>query len=84
MASIQYTIRGIPSNVDKMIRKRSLREGKSFNATVVQLLETAVTGGKVPSESPDIFDRMFGAGTLDPEFDEVIKDLSKIDEDLWK
>ena len=84
MSKIQYTIRGIPPAVDKIIRKRSARTGKSFNGTVVAILSAAVSTDLTTKTKPDIYDRLYGANTLGPEFDEAIKELSKVDKDLWK
>jgi hypothetical protein len=39
MKSMQYTIRGIPPEVDACLRKRAREEGKSLNALVVEVLE---------------------------------------------
>lgn len=83
MTKIQYTIRNIPPAVDKVIKKRSKQTGKSFNQTVVDLLSLQTFGTtKVPTD--DNFDWLFGANTLDDSFDEAIKDLSQIDEKLWR
>lgn len=85
MTKIQYTIRNIPPAVDQVIKKRSKQSGKSFNQTVVDLL-TLQAFGTVKPPPEDNFDWLFGAGkdSLDPGFDEAIKDLSKPDPKLWK
>ena len=84
MNTVQYTIRGIPTDVDLMIRKRAKREGKSFNKTVVELLENSLFSKKAANKSKDIFERMRGANTLDDKFFEAIEAQSQIDESLWK
>ncbi len=83
MSNIQYTIRNIPSPVDKVIRKRSKQTGKSFNQTVVDLLSLQTFG---TTEIPDKFnfDWLYNQNTLDDNFDKAIKDMSQIDEKLWK
>ncbi len=83
MSNIQYTIRNIPLSVDKVIRKRSKQTGKSFNQTVVDLLSLQTFGTTEISETPN-FDWLFNKNTLDNNFDKAIKDISHIDESLWK
>jgi len=82
MTKIQYTIRNIPSAVDKVIRKRSQQSGKSFNQTVVDLLSLQTFGTTKPKED-DNFDWLFGANTLDASFNDAIQELSQIDYKLW-
>jgi len=78
MSKIQYTIRGIPEPVDRVIKKRAKQTGKSFNKTVVDILSLQ-TFGTTDSKDDDNFDFLFGADTLDEAFDEAIRDLSKVD-----
>ena len=83
MNTLQYTIRGIPKEVDAMIRKRALREGKSFNKTVVDIIQAEVTGS-TKIQKTTVFDKLRGANLLDEGFDKAIKDQSHVDPDLWK
>jgi hypothetical protein len=83
MTNIQYTIRNIPSPVDKVIRKRTKQTGKSFNQTVVELLSLQTLGTTEISEDSN-FDWLFNKKTLDNNFDKAIKDISQVDENLWK
>jgi hypothetical protein len=83
MSNIQYTIRNIPLPVDKVIRKRSKRTGKSFNQTVVDLLSLQTFGTTDVSDNSN-FDWLFNKNTLDNNFDKAIKDVSQVDEQLWK
>lgn len=45
MASIQYTVRGVPSDLDAELRREAHATGKTLNALVVETLEQA----KLPS-----------------------------------
>lgn len=83
MSKIQYTIRNIPEQVDKVIRKRAKQEGNSFNQTVVDMLTLQAFGSTQPEIDED-FGWLFGANTIDPEFDTAIDELSQIDEKLWQ
>ena len=83
MSNIQYTIRNIPSPVDKVIRKRSKQTGKSFNQTVVDILTLQTFSDMEISNNPN-FDWLFNKNTLDDNFDKAIKDMSQVDKKLWK
>ena len=83
MSKIQYTIRNIPLPVDRVIRKRSKRTGKSFNQTVVELLSLQTIGTTEITDNNN-FDWLFNQNTLDSNFDEAINDMSQIDDKLWR
>jgi len=83
MSTIQYTIRNVPTVVDKVIRKRAKQTGKSFNQTVVDMLSLQSVGTINPKENNN-FDWLFGSLKLDDKFDQAIKDLSQIDKELWQ
>jgi len=82
MSKIQYTIRNIPPNLDKVIRKRSVQSGKSFNQTVVDLLSLQTFGTTDIPEDKD-FNWLFNKNTLDESFDEAINNVSLIDKSIW-
>lgn len=85
MSKLQYTIRNIPPAVDKVIRNRVKREGKSFNTAVVEALMLQTLGSTDPKKaSQDVFDRLHGANTLDDDFDAAIADQSQVDDSLWR
>ena len=83
MSNIQYTIRNIPEPVDRVIKKRSKQYGRSFNQTVIDLLSLQ-TFGTTELQEDDNFDFLFNKNTLDNSFDEAIKDISKVDKNIWK
>jgi hypothetical protein len=80
---IQYTIRNIPPEVDRVIRKRASQSGKSFNQTVVDLLSLQTFGTTDPPANKGL-ESFFGLNTLDDTFDEAIRDQSKVDKKLWQ
>jgi hypothetical protein len=47
MASIQYTVRGVPPDLDAELRREAHTTGKTLNALVVETLEHA----KLPSST---------------------------------
>ncbi len=79
----QYTVRGVPPAVDRALRKRAHRNRRSLNATIVDVLAewTQTTGDGGSDQS--IFDQLFGADTLDSDFDDAIDSLSQPDPTLW-
>jgi hypothetical protein len=82
MSTIQYTIRNIPPNVDRRLRARAKRTGKSFNQTLVEALEGAA-GTNKRADNHD-FDWFIGSGGLDDNFDKIIEQQRQIDPELWK
>ena len=83
MSKIQYTLRGVPPQLDRVLKKRAKQSGKSFNKMVIETLNLQAFGSsKVPEAN--VFNELFGANTLDKDFDDAIKDQSRIDEKLWQ
>jgi plasmid stability protein len=80
---MQYTLRNIPSNLDKALRQRARLEGRSLNDVAVEAL---MRGAGVSEEAVRHRDLDGIAGTWidDPAFDEAMRDQDRIDEDLWK
>ena len=84
MKKMQYTIRDIPPAVDRVIRKRAQRAGKSFNATVVEALTIQTLGSTdIQKAKEDVFVQLRGADSLDGDFDQTVKEQSEIDDKLW-
>lgn len=78
----QYTIRSIPDHVDRALRQRAKREHKSLNHVLLEVLEQAVEPEE-PKVHHDL-DFMFGSWVDEPEFDKVIEEFGRIDEELWR
>jgi len=76
--SVQYTIRGIPSEVDRILRQKAARRKQSLNQVVVDELTTAAQGRKAD------FSDLLGQWTPDPAFDEILASQRRIDLDKWK
>lgn len=83
MDTLQYTFRNIPKDIDIMLRKRSLREGKSFNKTGIEVLRKGLMGS-ISSKPETIFDEIRGSNLLDKGFDDAIEDMSRIDPKMWE
>jgi len=77
---VQYTIRGVPPEVDRALRKKAAQLKISLNQLVVDELTRATIGGPRKADFSDLV----GQWTPDPGFDEVIAAQRQIDLDKWK
>ena len=79
----QYTIRSVPSTVDRALRRLAKQEAKSLNAVVVE----AITRGlalKVQNTEHTDLDSLIGSWQEDSAFDQAVADFEKVDEQAWK
>ena len=76
----QYTIRGIPAELDSFLRQKAARRKQSLNQVILDELSAAVTGRAQRADFKDLV----GQWTPDPQFDEIIKSQRKIDRGKWK
>lgn len=77
---IQYTIRGIPPEVDRALRQKAAQRKQSLNQVIVDEL-TEVTSGKRKRAD---FSDVLGMWTPDAAFDEIVASQRQIDPDKWK
>lgn len=84
MGSIQYTIRNIPEPVNRVLRQRAKRTGKSFNQVLVEALEQAVGMVYKPKKVKHIdLDWFIGGNSLDKEeFEKSMEWLDSLPNDL--
>ena len=78
-APVQYTIRGVPRDVDKALRAKAARRKRSLNQTILDELAAAVGGTRRAD-----FSDLVGKWKPDPEFDEVLSAQRQIDFDKWR
>lgn len=76
---IQYTIRGVPSEVDRRIRQKALRTKQSINQVVLDELAKATTGAVRKADFSDLV----GKWVPDPAFDRVMAAERQVDWDKW-
>ena len=81
--SMQYTIRSVPEPIDRAVRDRAGREGKSINAVVVEALARGLDMHAARAQHTDL-DHLIGSWEEDPAFDRAIADFERIDSDAWK
>jgi HicB family len=78
--SVQYTLRGVPPEVDRALRRKAAERKQSLNQLVIDELVAAVVGEKRRADFSDLV----GKWTPDPAFDEVVAAQRRIDYDKWK
>ena len=80
-AGVQYTVRGVPADVDAALRRRARQRGVSLNRLLVE--ELAAAGGAGPQRRRKLSD-LPGRWRSDPRFDRILAEQRVIDEELWK
>jgi plasmid stability protein len=81
------TLRNLPSDLDKAIRKRARGKRMSVNKAVIGLLEEHLTQGKMKrTELHHDLDDLCGSWTEDTAaaFDQALAKQRAIDSDVWK
>jgi len=80
---MQYTIRGMPARLDKLIRMRAKEEGKSLNTVAVEaLMEAFGLRGSVPARRD--LGSLVGSWVEDPAVDEALAEQRVIDDEIWR
>jgi len=77
---IQYTLRGIPREVDRILRQRAAQRKQSLNQMILDELVMSTIGQKQRADFSDLV----GKWTPDPAFDEILAAQRRIDPDKWK
>ena len=70
MSSIQYTVRGVPPELDATLRREARASGKTLNALVVETLEHAKLPGEAMHDDLDWF--IGGALASEEEMDAAL------------
>ncbi len=78
--ALQYTIRGVPPEVDRALRRKAVQRRQSLNQVVLDELTTATVGRKTQADFSDLV----GQWTPDAGFDEILASQRKIDLKKWK
>lgn len=79
MQRIQYTIRRVPPEVDRLLRQKAARRKQSLNQVIVDALVMVTAGHKRGADFSDLA----GKWTPDPGFDEILAAQRQIDRDQW-
>lgn len=78
--SVQYTVRGVPREVDRALRQKAARRKQSLNQVILDELAEATIGRKMRADFSDVTGRWIP----DPAFDEILAAQRQIDWDKWK
>jgi len=77
---VQYTVRGVPREVDIVLRRKAAKRKLSLNQMIVEQLSEAAIGARSRADFSDLV----GKWTPDAAFDEILAAGRKIDRDKWK
>lgn len=83
MTTRQYTIRGVPTSVDRTVREQVRKTGQSMNTVVLDALRRGLGLTQDQPQFHDL-DDLAGTWVSDPEFDRAMEMFESIDEELWK
>lgn len=77
--SLNYTIRGVPPEVDRALRQQATQRNQSLNQVVIEELTRALIGRPIKADFSDLV----GKWTPDPAFDEILASQRQIDPEKW-
>lgn len=79
----QYTLRNIPPEVDRVLRRRAKEGGRSFNQVAVEAL---AAGAGVSTKPRRDFSEVIGSLTQKQaeDLEEEVRLQHQIDRDLWR
>jgi hypothetical protein len=83
MQNRQYTLRSVPADIDRALRRRAKEDDKSLNTVAVEALARGLELDAKPIEYNDL-DDLIGSWQEDPGFDQAIADFERVDEEAWK
>ena len=83
MKAKQYTIRNVPSSVDRALRRKAADKRKSLNSILLDALEKEAGVGAEARLHHDL-DHLIGSWIGDPAVDRALKDQRKLDPRDWK
>jgi len=80
---MQYTIRGIPADVDSALRERARAAGKSLNKAAVDALAEASGMAGAPRKRRDLGD-IARTWKADKAVESALAAQDRVDDDLWR
>jgi hypothetical protein len=81
--ALQYTIRNIPKQVDKALRRRAKEERKSLNEVALEALSRSAGTAEQPVQHHDL-DFLIGTWVEDPAFDKAVAEHDRVDPKDWR
>jgi hypothetical protein len=79
---IQYTIRGVPQEVDQALRQRARERRVSLNRLLIE--ELARASGESDSRRFRSLKGLAGCWKEDPEFDRALDEQRRIERKIWQ
>ncbi len=79
---VQYTLRGVPREVDELLRRKARRRGISLNQLLIE--QICLAGDGVPGRRYRRLKDLGGRWQNDPEFDRILAEQRRVDRELWK
>ncbi len=80
---MQYTIRNIPPHVDRALRERAQRDGKSLNEAASEALARGLDVNDQQVRRRDL-SSIAGSWVRDREVDRALEEQRTIDPELWR
>ena len=80
---MRYTLRNVPPAVDRALRRKARREGRTLNEVAIEALARGV-GIDQPLIENHEWDFLIGTWMEDPEVESALTDQRRIDLELWK
>ena len=80
---MQYTVRGIPEALDRVIRQRARAEGRSMNDVAVEALADGLGIGRESVAVRDLSD-IAGTWKREAAVETALKAQDTVDKALWK
>jgi hypothetical protein len=80
---MQYTVRGIPEALDRIIRQRAREKGKSLNEVAVEALADGLGCGKDHVVRRDLSD-IVGTWKREAAVETALTAQDTVDEAIWK
>ncbi len=81
MNNTQYTIRAVPTKLDKALRKRAQKTGKSLNKVLIESLARG-SGINIYDQTYHDLDWFVGSLQVDKSLDEAMDWLNSLPKDL--
>lgn len=78
--ALQYSIRGVPAELDRALRHKAAERKQSLNQVILDELTAAALGRQKRIDFSDLV----GQWVPDPEFDEMIAAQRRIHPEEWK
>ena len=80
---MRYTLRNIPTDLDRALRERARREGRSLNDVAIAAMAASLGLGDGKARFRDLGD-IRSSGNRSSGVDEAVDTQRRIDPDLWR